>query len=115
MIKNIRIKIELFLLRKYLNAIVESDILSIDSNKNLRVDGIKLEPSQVHNLVEEAKLITRTELWGLLVNTLKKAANDLQVKKAVTMDDVRNGRMMLYCIDIINNTLTTIKSKEIKK
>lgn len=109
MIKN---RIERWLLTKYFNGLVPEKIL-VEAGKELYLGGEKLDVAQIQNLANEATMIMRTELWQVIYETLVKEAVDLQVKKAVSLDDIRHGRMMIYNLSVIQRMLNTFKSKKL--
>lgn len=98
MIKN---KIENWLLRHLTKTVVPEDILLVDKGTSVvYLGGIKMSDTETKNLREEAMFISKTRLWSILTSTLRAEAQEVMFNKSKDFEDMRSGKLMLYCIDV---------------
>lgn len=51
-------------------------------------------------MAEEARYILRTEVWKYITASLSEEARKVMFNRAVSFDDLRNGKMILWTADI---------------
>ncbi len=96
-----------YLLKHLFNAITEDDVLRIRGGK-VYVGKNMIPQSDVQNLISEAEMIQRMDLWKYLISDAKSAANDRMYKKSVSYDDMFFGKAALWIIDLLEMKVKNI-------
>ena len=87
-------------------------LVTITKQGNLLIGGKLADNNKLSNLQNEARFLANTELWELLTDTLKHRAEVAMFIKSKDTQDLMNGKMILYTLDVQNNILNKIlKSK----
>ncbi len=103
-----------------LNERISSLLGIVDERKVVREDKLRkfifigdeqITPERRHNLQQEAEVITQTELWSLMENTIRKSAHNKLMVEAKDLNDLLAGKMALYNLDLLKKILTVFLSK----
>jgi len=86
------------------------DILTMDKQGNIYLGGEKLDVTVARNLKEEAIFLGESQLWKLLTNTLRDQAQKVMFEQSTSYDDMRNGKMMLYNINVQEKIIAMLKA-----
>ena len=104
------------MLNKMLSVVDPNAILSIDKkNGMVFLGGVKADDMTLNNLKAEADFITSSHIWKLMYETPKELAQRFMFVSAETLDDLRNGKSMLYTLNTQKNILDLCKSFSKKK
>lgn len=107
--KWLRKKVVQYLVKNLLVA-VQTDDLLIPTNKGLYIGNRKLEPDEVSQLKEDAKMIQESFLWTRVRAEVKFVANLRMFEKSAEGDSSIFGRAMLYNFEIIEQFLDKLKN-----
>lgn len=116
--KKWKIKLENKLLKKISNAIVVDDIIKVRSVRDKfgrAIDikfyhrGQELSPLELRNLREEVIFIKNSQLWEIITNSLKEEARKAMNENALTFDDMRSGKLLLYAISLQEKIIDKLK------
>lgn len=72
--------------------------------------GKKLTGNQLANLQNEARIISETQLWKVLTQTLAHEANLRMFKLAKTTDDMMWGKAILHSISVFESIVKSIQN-----
>lgn len=102
-----------WLLRKYLCAVIAEDVITIAKDKqgnvtHLFLNGELVTENEAKSLKEEVRFLKNTRLWSIFQNTLANQARKTMFELSKDYDDMRNGKMMLYNLDVQKNILSAI-------
>jgi hypothetical protein len=89
------------------NAVTEKDILQM-KGRDIYFQGQKISKENALKLKADAKIWGDSMLWQVLSIEAKSAANKRMFDRAVTIEDIIAGKMMLYSIDIIEQKLAQL-------
>jgi len=103
----IKKKILRYLTSNLLNAVTIDDLLRVDKGK-LFVGKRELSQEEVINLKSEAKTFKKSLLWQLINYNLYWIANFKMIKGSNRERDMDNGRMMVLCIDTIEEFINKL-------
>jgi len=93
----------------YLTKPVKLDhIIKVNELGQVWMDGRLLLPNEIANLQEQVRAFNSLALKSILFNTPKSLAEDTMFKQAGSMDDLINGKNVLYTIDIQEQILQKI-------
>jgi hypothetical protein len=84
-------------------------ILRIDNGK-MYLQGQEITKELAGQLREEAKTLDRFSLWFIMQSTLAEDARERMFKNSTSFDDMRNGKMMLFNLDIMQKILLRAKN-----
>lgn len=76
--------------------------------KESTIGGKILDKEETKSLVSEARIIQRSKLWKMMVESQKWIANDKIQNKSVTTDDLHFPKAVLYNIDVFQKKLENI-------
>lgn len=77
--------------------------------KDVRIGSIRITKAKVKEFKFEADVILKTELWSLLMNSMKTDAYHKIYERSQTIDDIIAQKILLYWIQTVQKTLTQIK------
>lgn len=97
-----------FVYKHVFNGVTENDILRGHAG-NLYYGKTQLSSAQVNGIIDEARSIHSTELWKLLCNNMRNAANEKIFRSATSMEEISAARASLWTVDVLEKTLTTLK------
>ncbi|MCL4399701.1 hypothetical protein M1506_00280 [Patescibacteria group bacterium] len=78
------------------------NVFTLNGDKVL-LGGEEIIGQEAENLRGEAKLLKRMRLWAVFQETLKQAAYKSMFEKSNNFDDVLNGKLMIYNLDVQRN------------
>ena len=97
---NLKRKLEKYLLRKLLKAVDEKDLLS------------NLDDNQTRDLQIQAKdYIQKDSLFNMLLTDADDVAKGKMWRHGETTEDIRFGRVMLYCTDVLRKKARLLSDK----
>jgi hypothetical protein len=70
-----------------------------------------LTPEMVHNLRQEAEVLTQLDLWSLMTNTIRATAHKRVFVDSENINDIMAGKMALYNLDLMKKILTVFLAK----
>ena len=98
-------------LTKMLSVVDPNSIVTFDSNHGLIfIGGKKADDVVLSNLKSEADFLMSSSLWKLLCNTPRELAQRFMFVSAETLDDIRNGKSMLYTLSTQQKIIDTFRS-----
>lgn len=83
-------------------------ILTVNRQGHIYLGGHPIESKKLQDLQHEVRLLRNTALWDILVNTLKHQAQMTMFNKSQDYQDLMNGKMILYTIDVQENMIKKI-------
>jgi len=96
---------------KHLFPIVEvNEILTSGRQGQLFLGGVPIEKKKLADLQHEVRLFRNTAIWGIISNTLKHQAQLTMFTKSQDYQDLMNGKMILYTIDVQENIIAKIEN-----
>lgn len=99
-----------YLLRSCLNAVVTSDVITIDKGV-IKLEGKNITEDELRQLIAEVKALEHFRIWSIMTNSLKFQAQDKMFNKALDFDDTMAGKLILYAISLQENIMKVIKSR----
>jgi hypothetical protein len=91
----------------------ENNIVTFNKEKGMVfLGGRKMETTEIANFHADAEFILESGLWKAIVNTVGNDARDRIFNRSETFQDVLNGKMALYNLDLIKKLLTIFKSSK---
>ncbi len=84
-------------------------VLTSDKTGHLYLNGVLVDQKLQKDLVHEASLIRNTRIWDILSNTLKQNAQLTMFNHSKDMQDLMNGKTILYTIDTQENIIKSIE------
>jgi len=108
-----RLKIRLlnYFLRHLFPIVDVEKVLTADKKGNLYLNGTLIEGKKLDDLRHEVILYKNTMLWGILSNTLKHQAQEIIFANSKDLQDVLNGKMVLYTLDVQEKIIKKIERK----
>lgn len=94
-----------YIVKDLFNGLTEKDILVQTEDNGIMFKGKKLDNSDVASLYRDAENIKKSTMWKLLTNDAKYQANKRMFEKSNSVEDMMAGKLMLYSIEILDNTL----------
>lgn len=82
-------------------------VLTVKENKFF-VGSEELTQSQLINLQQEVLFFKESALWKVVTNTLREQAQKMMFEKSVSFQDMTNGKMILYTVNVQNKILDSI-------
>lgn len=111
--KRVRLWLLNWVTRGLLKAVVEQDVITVDTKTNsLFIGSDLLTEEEKKSLRGEAQEFKKTRLYSVLINTPRHYAHENLFNKLTTLDHVWSGKMMLYSLDLqekIVDRLSTLK------
>ena len=104
LISNLKQKVENYLLR-HLLCVVDINHVVRSDNTGIYINGKKLDENELLSLKQEVHRFKASQLYQLLQETPKQQSLKLIFEKSENFDDVRNGKMILYTLDVQNKIL----------
>ena len=101
-----------YLIKDVFNVITEDELLVIEGTKWTHKGRTLTEP-EIKNLIEQAQLIERLNLWKVMKDELRHHAQDKLINKSKTEADLIAGKMMIYIIEIMENRVKYISNFKI--
>jgi hypothetical protein len=92
-------RLKTWLAAKLFNAPNPDYILKIE-NGRMYLHNLEITKELAGVLREEAKAMSGMGLWQIMQHTLAEDARERMFKNSTNFDDMRNGKMMLYNLDI---------------
>ncbi|MGH7249346.1 MAG: hypothetical protein ACREGC_00045 [Minisyncoccia bacterium] len=84
-------------------------ILTASKSGHLFLGGELVTEKQKGSLQAAARMFRNTQLWEIMTDTLKSQAQTIMFKDAKDYQDLVNGKMMLYTIEVQENILKKIE------
>lgn len=103
-----------WLLKYLLCSIDVNQVITQNKVGLLMVNNEQLSNSEISNLQSEIKFLKTTRIWKILTETLKDQARQVMFERATTFDDMKNGKMMLYNIDVQEKIVEIIEQYKIR-
>lgn len=107
--KRVKIALINYLVRNLLKAVTEEDVLQI-AGKEYLYKKRKLTAEEIAMLKEEAASFEKSLLYRLMYSEVRYLAWKLMADKAVNVDDLIAGKMMLY-----NQSIEKLFVSKVKK
>ena len=98
------------LLKETFVVVDPKDILLV-SDTGATFGGKEVPPDKIEQLVNDAVRYKRSFLWQALSRQLRFEASNLIAYKSKNTDDMLGGKMMLYCISVIEDLLDELSGK----
>lgn len=82
----------------------------LTSNKQgaIFLNGKQIDGKKLADLKQEVHLFQNTQLWEIIHNTLVHQAQQIIFTNSQTLQDVLNGKMVLYTLDVQNQIIKKI-------
>lgn len=109
MMKKIKIKI-IYWLAQHLLPIVNIEQVISFKNKKLYINHKEATVGQVNNLVAEANIIEKMDLWQIINNDLNEKTRKRVYVDSVDIMDLVVGKTILYTLDVQANLISKIKN-----
>lgn len=88
-------------------------ILTSDKQGHLYLGGVLIEKQKLSDLKNEVRLLKNTGIWEIITYTLKHQAQETIFSKSLDYQDLINGKMILYTINVQEKMIEKIdKAKE---
>lgn len=71
-----------------------------DGSYDVKLGGKKIKENELANLRSEASIIQQTQLWKIMLETLKNTAHQHLFTQMKTLDDAHWGKAILYALSI---------------
>ena len=94
-----------FITKEVFKVISPSELLNRQSSKVWIQNGRQLQPSEVSNLRQEAKIWIEGKLWSNFKNQLLYHATQVVPREAKSPADLVAGKIELYIVKLIDETL----------
>ncbi len=98
-----------------LNLVNADDIIYIDSNNNIVINGQYASVNEINNLIADAKFFKNSQLFKLFQGTVVKNARMKMFDHSQNFDDMISGKLMLYNLDILRQIVDRLNQLTIKK
>ena len=89
------------------------DVLKILEGGYVLLGSDPITIEEVSSLQEEIKFLEKTRIWAILTATVCDKAKQIMFEKAITFDDMKTGKAMLFNVDLMKKMMTQIKSIKI--
>lgn len=109
MIRKLKIVFINYLTKKLLKTVSEDDILRITS-KGFLYKKRKLGSDEVATLKEEAKVLSDSILWKLMIKEVEFMAFITMTEKATKPDDIIFGKAVFYATHLMKKFLEGLKN-----
>ena len=73
------------------------------------IGGKKITANQLNNLVQEAMMLERTQIWKLFTETTKHAADNSMFRASKTFEDMHYGKALLHAISLLETIVKSIQ------
>jgi hypothetical protein len=94
-----------------LGTVDEKKIIKTDEKKGFIFIGDEMVlPEMAHNLKQEAEIIAQTDLWKLMVNTLRASAHKRVFIDSKEINDIMAGKMALYNLSLLEKIIHICKN-----
>ena len=100
------------LLKDLLCAVVAEDILGVDKMGKIYLNKELIRDDEIRMLQAEAKFLNNSRLWSILTNTLYLQAQKTMFELATSFDDMRQGKAILYAIDVQKKIIKIIDGQK---
>ena len=91
------------------------DIFTVTKDGYVLLGKEPITADEVASLQEEIKFLEKTRIWAIMSAGVGERARQIMFEKSKTFEDMRVGKAMLYCMEMLRNTMVQIKSIKTKK
>lgn len=84
-----------------------------DGTFDVKLGGKKMRESELANLRSEASIIQQSQLWKIMVETLKNTAHQHLFTQMKTLDDSYWGKALLYAVSIQETMLKGLENPHV--
>lgn len=84
-----------------------------DGSYDTKLGGKKLKDNELSNLRNEASIIQQTQLWKIMMETLKNTAHQHLFTQMKTLDDAHWGKAILYALSIEETILKGLEKAHV--
>ena|SRR3990167_10046167 len=98
-----------YLTRHLLHTVTEDDILQI-ANREYLYKNRKLNPEEIEMLKNEARALSESFLWKLMVKEAEYMAFISMTSHAKTSQDITWGKAIFYSVDLMKKFLAGLKA-----
>jgi hypothetical protein len=84
------------------------NVLTVNKAGVLFLDQKPIDGKKLANLKEQARLLKNGDLWVILTETMMFQAQRIMFNESKDFQDLINGKMILYCIDILQKSIDKI-------
>ncbi len=84
-------------------------VLTASKSGHLFLNGELVTEKEKHSLKAQARMMRNTRIWEIMSATLKSQAQQVMFKEAKDLQDVINGKVMCYTIEVMENILKKIE------
>ncbi len=100
MIQKLKIRFINYALRHLFPVVEIEQVLTSNKQGQLFLNGVSIDHQKLADLQSEVMLFRNTKIWGIMSNTLRHQAQLIIFKEAKDLQDVMNGKMILYTLDV---------------
>lgn len=115
MIKKLKAKILNAALSHLFRAVVMEDVMTIQKDGRIFMNGDQISDKDIKKFQEEAKMISETDLWKVMIETIRHLSQQKMYTKAISFDDMFFGKAMLYCTDLMVTFVKTFLNYTFRK
>lgn len=85
-------------------------IMTFDESKGvIYIGGERVDDSRLANLKSESEFVLNSELWKILMETIKHMAEQMMFVRSSKWEDLQSGKMWLYHLDIQKKLMEIFK------
>lgn len=84
------------------------NVLTVDKAGRLYLNKKLVDGKKLANLKEQVRLVKNSELWSIMSETLLYQAQQTMFNESKTLQDLMNGKMICYTVDVQSKILEKI-------
>jgi len=84
------------------------NVLTVNKAGQLFLNDKPIDSKKLANLREQVRLIKHSDLWIVLHDSMMYQAQRIMFNESKDFQDLLNGKMVLYTLDVLNKTIEKI-------